>query len=181
MRAHRVASAGLPGAAGQGHEIQGVSRRSGNAPFFFTQNFFEKNIFFSRKPLDKIEKVWYNIYTEKKKPKGHREALKELKEPEKEKIMKYKIDQIACAIDFIGEYTPEEVLSEDMSFLFEPEIAYALKEIEQTLCKKYTKDVLSEAVYFMGLNIRYDQKISTESRPEVGEAMKDIAKLVKEK
>lgn len=123
----------------------------------------------------------YNIYTEKENPKGHREALKELKEPEKEKIMKYKIDQIACAIDFIGEYTPEEVLSEDMNFLFEPEIAYALKEIEQTLCKKYTKDVLSEAVYFMGLSIRYDQKISTESRPEVGEAMKDIAKLVKEK
>lgn len=95
--------------------------------------------------------------------------------------MKYLIDQIACAIDFIGVYTPEEVLSEDMSFLFEPEIAYALKEIEQTLLKKYTKSVLSAAVYFMDLNIRYGQNISTESRPEIGEAMKDIAKLVKEK
>ena len=42
---------------------------SGDAPFFFTQNFFEKNIFFSRKPLDKIEKVWYNIYTEKESTK----------------------------------------------------------------------------------------------------------------
>lgn len=95
--------------------------------------------------------------------------------------MKYLIDQIACAINFIGVYTPEEVLSEDMSFLFEPEIAYALKEIEQTLLKKYTKSVLSAAVYFMDLNIRYGQNISTESRPEIGEAMKDIAKLVKEK
>lgn len=97
--------------------------------------------------------------------------------------MKYLIDQIACAIDFIGVYTPEEVLSEDMSFLFEPEIAYAQKEIEQTLFKKYTKSVLSEAVYFMDLNIRYGsgKHFSPESRPEVGEAMKDIAKLVKEK
>ena len=95
--------------------------------------------------------------------------------------MKYKIDQIACAIDFIGVYTPEEVLSEDMSFLFEPEIAYAQKEIEQTLLKKYAKSVLSEAVYFMDLNIRYGKHFSPESRPEVGEAMKDIAKLVEEK
>ncbi len=52
---------------------------------FLLLNFFEKNIFFSRKPLDKIEKVWYNIYTENENPRGHREALKELKKPEKEK------------------------------------------------------------------------------------------------
>nr|DAR00807.1 MAG TPA: hypothetical protein [Caudoviricetes sp.] len=52
---------------------------------FLLLNFFEKNIFFSRKPLDKIEKVWYNIYTENENPREHREALKELKKPEKEK------------------------------------------------------------------------------------------------
>lgn len=55
--------------------------------FLFAQIFFEKNIFFSQEPLDKIEKVWYNIYTENENPKGHREALKE---PEKERTnMKY--------------------------------------------------------------------------------------------
>nr|DAE98748.1 MAG TPA: hypothetical protein [Caudoviricetes sp.] len=28
--------------------------------------FYEKNIFFSRNLLDKIEKVWYNIYVNKR-------------------------------------------------------------------------------------------------------------------
>ena len=55
--------------------------------FLFAQIFIEKNIFFSQKPLDKIEKVWYNIYTENENPNGHRETLKE---PEKERTnMKY--------------------------------------------------------------------------------------------
>ena len=85
---------------------------SGDAPFFFAQNFFEKNIFFSRKPLDKIEKVWYNIYTEKENPKGHRKALKELKEPEKEKIMKT-INQFITDHSLQNKVTPRGVFPDD--------------------------------------------------------------------
>ena len=85
---------------------------SGDAPFFFTQNFFEKNIFFSLKPLNKIEKVWYNIYTEKENPKGHRKALKELKEPEKEKIMKT-INQFITDHSLQNKVTPRGVFPDD--------------------------------------------------------------------
>ena len=63
----------IPGSRLQRRGLKGLiyrRERERERSFFFTQNFFEKNIFFSLKPLDKIEKVWYNIYTEKKNPRN---------------------------------------------------------------------------------------------------------------
>ena len=66
--------------------------------FSFAQIFFEKNIFFSQKPLDKIEKVWYNIYTEKESAKhptkSRRKQMKLTNEMIEKAIAAIKADEI---------------------------------------------------------------------------------------